>query len=123
MRDDGLKLVVASSAKEDELKPLLEIAGAADLIEEKTSSEDAENSKPDPDIVKAALDGAGFAAAEAVMLGDTPYDIEAATRAGVRVIAFRSGGWDDAHLADAIAIYDGPADLLAHYDESPLKQK
>jgi phosphoglycolate phosphatase-like HAD superfamily hydrolase len=123
MRDGGLKLVVASSAKEDELKPLLEIAGAADLIEEKTSSDDADNSKPDPDIVKAALDGAGFSADEAVMLGDTPYDIEAATKAGVKVIAFRCGGWDDAHLAGAMAIYDGPSDLLAHYDESPLKQK
>ena len=122
MRDDGLKLVVASSAKEDELKPLLEKAGAADLIEEKTSSDDAENSKPDPDIVKAALDGADFAAAEAVMLGDTPYDIEAASKAGVKVIAFRCGGWDDAGLAGAIAIYDGPADLLAHYDDSPLSQ-
>jgi HAD superfamily hydrolase (TIGR01509 family) len=122
MRDDGLKLVVASSAKEDELKPLLEIAGAADLIEEKASSDDADHSKPDPDIVKAALDSAGFAADEALMLGDTPYDIEAATRAGVSVIAFRSGGWDDAHLAGAIAIYDGPADLLAHYDESPLRK-
>lgn len=119
MHNDGLKLVVASSAKEDELKPLLEIIGATDLIEEKTSSDDAENSKPDPDIVKAALDGADFSADEAVMLGDTPYDIEAATRAGVKVIAFRSGGWDDAQLAGAMAIYDGPADLLAHYDESP----
>jgi haloacid dehalogenase superfamily, subfamily IA, variant 1 with third motif having Dx(3-4)D or Dx(3-4)E len=122
MRDDGLKLVVASSAKEDELKPLLEIAGAADLIEEKTSSDDADNSKPDPDIVKAALDSADLSADEALMLGDTPYDIEAATRAGVKVIAFRCGGWDDAELAGAMAIYDGPADLLAHYDESPLKQ-
>ncbi len=122
MRDDGLKLVVASSAKEDELKPLLKVAGAADLIEEKTSSDDADHSKPDPDIVHAALDGAGFTAAEAVMLGDTPYDIEAASRAGVRVIAFRSGGWDDAELAGAAAIYDGPADLLAHYDESPLRR-
>src|SRR5205085_12544230 len=98
-------------------------AGAADLIEEKTSSDDAENSKPDPDIVKAALDSTGFSADEAVMLGDTPYDIEAASRAGVRVIAFRCGGWDDAHLAGAIAIYDGPADLLAHYDESPLRKR
>jgi HAD superfamily hydrolase (TIGR01509 family) len=120
MRDDGLKLVVASSAKEDELKPLLEIAGAADLVEEKTSSDDADNSKPDPDIVKAALAGASFSAGEAVMLGDTPYDVEAATRAGVRVIAFRSGGWDDAGLKGAMAVYDGPADLLVHYDQSPL---
>jgi HAD superfamily hydrolase (TIGR01509 family) len=122
MREDGLQLVVASSAKEEELKPLLEIAGAADLIAEKTSSDDADQSKPDPDIVEAALAGADFSAAEAVMLGDTPYDIQAATGAGVRVIAFRSGGWSDAELAGALAIYDGPADLLAHYDESPLKQ-
>ena len=120
MRDEGLKLVVASSAKEDELNPLLKIAGADDLIEKKTSSDDAENSKPDPDIVKAALDSSGLAPGEVVMLGDTPYDIESASRAGVRVIAVRSGGWEDADLSGAVAIYDGPADLLAHYDSSPL---
>ena len=122
MRELGLKLVVATSAKEDELKPLLKIAGAADLIEEKTSSDDAENSKPDPDIVKAALDESGLSADEAVMIGDTPYDIEAASKAGLKIIAFRSGGWDDAELARAIAIYDGPAALLAQYDSSPLKE-
>ena len=120
MRDDGLKLVVASSAKKDELKSLLKIAGADDLIEEKTSSDDAENSKPDPDIVKAALDASGLSPDEAVMLGDTPYDIESASRAGVRVIAVRCGGWNDKDLQGAIAIYDDPADLLEHYDSSPL---
>lgn len=121
--EDGLKMVVASSAKKDELDPLLEIAGASDLIEEKTSSDDAENSKPDPDIIHAALDGSGFSAEEAVMIGDTPYDIEAAKKAGVPVIALRCGGWDDEGLAGAIAIYDDPADLLAHYDDSPLRQR
>jgi HAD superfamily hydrolase (TIGR01509 family) len=120
MRDEGLKLVVASSAKEDELTPLLKVAGAADLVEEKTSSDDAENSKPDPDIVKAALDSSGLAPDEVVMLGDTPYDIESASRAGVRAIAVRSGGWKDADLSGAAAIYDGPADLLSHYESSPL---
>ena len=122
MRERGLKLAVATSAKEDELKPLLKMAGAADLIEEKTSSDDAENSKPDPDIVKAALDELQLSADEAVMIGDTPYDIESASRAGLKAIAFRSGGWNDAELARAIAIYDGPADLLAQYDSSPLKE-
>jgi phosphoglycolate phosphatase-like HAD superfamily hydrolase len=57
------------------------------------------------------------------MIGDTPYDVEAATRAGVRIIAFRSGGWDDASLKGAEQIYDGPADLLAHYDASLLGRK
>lgn len=122
MHERGLKLVIATSAKEDELKPLLKIASATDLIEEKTSSDDAENSKPDPDIVKAALDESGLSANEALMIGDTPYDIEAASRAGLKTIAFRSGGRTDAELARAIAIYDGPADLLAQYDSSPLKE-
>lgn len=123
MRDEGLKLVVASSAKKDELKALLKIAGADDLIEEKTSSDDAENSKPDPDIVKAALDASGLTADGVVMLGDTPYDIESASGAGVRVIALRCGGWVDEDLAGAITIYDDPADLLEHYDSSPLSKK
>jgi phosphoglycolate phosphatase-like HAD superfamily hydrolase len=56
------------------------------------------------------------------MIGDTPYDIEAAGRAGVRTIAFRSGGWADDNLRGALAIYDGPWDLLAHLDQSPLAQ-
>lgn len=117
---DGLKIVVASSAQADELGTLLEVAGVADLIEHQTSSDDAENSKPDPDIIEAALEGGGLSAGRAVMLGDTPYDVEAATRAGVAVIAVRSGGWGDADLKGAIAVYDDVADLLAHYDESPL---
>jgi HAD superfamily hydrolase (TIGR01509 family) len=122
MKEDGLKLVVASSAKKDELKSLLEIAGADGLIEEKTSSDDAENSKPDPDIVQAALESSGLSSDEVVMIGDTPYDVESASRAGVKVIGVRSGGWEDEGLAGAIAVYDDPADLLARYESSPLGQ-
>ena len=120
MKDDGLALVVASSASREDLGKLLKAAGVADLIEERTSSSDADESKPDPDIVQAALDSAGCAPAEAVMLGDTPYDVEASGRAGVPCIALRCGGWGDAELAGAVAIYDDPADLLARYQESPL---
>lgn len=120
MRAQGLTLVVASSAQEDELKVLLEIAGASDLVQETTSGSDADRSKPDPDIVRVALEGAGSPAAETLMIGDTRYDIEAAAKVGVRTVAFRSGGWQDADLPGALAIYDGPADLLARYDESPL---
>ncbi|HEX2915892.1 MAG TPA: HAD family hydrolase [Chloroflexia bacterium] len=118
MRQGGLILVVASSAQEDELRPLLEVAGATDLLQQKTSSNEANESKPDPDIVNVALKKIGLPAAQAVMIGDTPYDIEAAARASVPTVAVRSGGWSDSTLRGAIAIYDNPADLLAHYDQS-----
>lgn len=120
MRADGLTLVAASSAKADELGPLLSLVGAGDLLQAATSSDDAERSKPDPDIVKAAIRRTGHRASELVMLGDTPYDVEAATRAGVRIIALRCGGWSDDELRGAASIHDGPADLLAHYDTSIL---
>jgi len=116
----GMKAVAASSAKRDELEALLKIADASSLLGDSTSADDAEESKPDPDIVHAALQKAGADARDAVMIGDTPYDIEAATRAGVTVIAFRCGGWNDASLRGAIAIYDGPWDLLARLESSPL---
>jgi phosphoglycolate phosphatase-like HAD superfamily hydrolase len=120
MRDDGLRLAVASSAKEDELDPLLRIAGAEWLIAKATSSDDAERSKPDPDIVHAALVKTGCDPGEALMLGDTPYDLEAARKLGIRTIALRCGGWHDGDLRGAVAIYDDPVDLLAHYEQSPL---
>ena len=116
----GLKAVAASSAKRDELEALLKIAGALSLLGDAASGDDAEQSKPDPDIVHAALEKTGAAASDAVMIGDTPYDIEAAARAGVRTIAFRSGGWNEPALQGAIAIYDGPWDLLATLDESAI---
>lgn len=120
MRADGLRLVVATSAKKDEMEALLEIAGVSDLLTERTSSDDAEESKPDGDIVAAALARAGVAPHEALMLGDTPYDVEAARRTRVETVALRSGGWDDAALAGALAIYDDPNDLLARYADSPF---
>jgi HAD superfamily hydrolase (TIGR01509 family) len=120
MRGDGLALVVATSSSKDDMAALLKAAGVDDLIEAKTSSADADSSKPAPDIVEAALDNAGCAPSEAAMLGDTPYDVKAANRAGVRCVALRSGGWDDDALAGAFAIYQDTADLLAHYDQSPF---
>jgi HAD superfamily hydrolase (TIGR01509 family) len=116
----GHTVVAASSAKEDELRPLLKIAGVDTLLDAATSSDDAEESKPDPDIVQAALTRAHAQPDEAIMIGDTPYDVKAARAAGVRVIALRSGGWTDEDLRGAEAVYDDPADLLAHVDESPL---
>jgi len=117
---DGFQLVVASSAGKDELDALLRQAGIADLLATKTSADDAEESKPDPDIVLAALRRAQVTPARAVMLGDTPYDLRACQTAGVRFLAFRCGGWDDDSLVGATEIYDQPADLLNHYAESCL---
>lgn len=120
MHASGLKLVVASSAEKEELEKLLQIAGATPFIEEEISSDDAANSKPAPDVVQAALNKLGFPPEAVIMLGDTPYDIEAASRAGVAIVALRCGGWDDANLEGALAIYNDPADLLAQYKMSPL---
>jgi len=117
----GMELVVATSSKPNEVQALLEQAGVADLIQLASSAGDSERSKPDPDIVKAALRMSGSLAAHSVMVGDTPYDIEAAARAKVPSIALRCGGWwGDAALSGATAIYDDPADLLARIEESPL---
>lgn len=122
MRDDGLHLIVATSASEQEMAMLLKVARVDDLLPETTNSSDAEHSKPEPDIVAAALSKSELSPDRAIMLGDTPYDIQAAGKAGVGVIAFRCGGFSDEQLSDALAIYDDPADLLQHYDQSPLKQ-
>jgi HAD superfamily hydrolase (TIGR01509 family) len=118
IRSHGLKAIVATSARDDELKGLLRAAEVEDLMEEKATASDAERSKPDPDIVDAAIEESGTSADKLVMIGDTPYDVQAATKARVRCIAFRSGGWSDQDLRGAAEIYDGPADLLSHYTTS-----
>lgn len=120
MKESGFRLVVASSSPPEELKQGLEIAGVADLVEDSTSAGDVESSKPDPDVVQAALDRLEIPADQVVMLGDTPYDIQAAGKVGIGVIAFRCGGFRDEDLRGALALYDAPADLLERYDESLL---
>jgi HAD superfamily hydrolase (TIGR01509 family) len=117
---DGLRPAIASSAQETELVQLLRIARVDDLIEEKTSATEAKHSKPDPDIVHAALQKLDMSAAAVIMIGDTPYDIEAARKLDISTIAFRCGGRSDRELAGAIAIYDDPAELLSSFASSPL---
>ena len=119
---DGFRLAVASSAKEDELGPLLERANIADLVRLRTSSDDADRSKPDPDIVHAAIEQTRAARDEIVMLGDTPYDVRAAQRAGIAVVALECGGWAGEDLEGAIAVYADPADLLVAYERSIFAQ-
>jgi len=119
----GVQLVAATSSNEDEAKALARIAGIDDLLLAKTSSDDAAHSKPDPDIVVAALARAGASPDRAMMLGDTPYDVTSATRAHVDLVAVRSGGWGDEDLHGAVAVYDDVRDLLAHFDQSPIARR
>lgn len=121
LRANNLKLIIGSSAKRDELDLLLRAAQIDDLIEQATTSSDAEESKPAPDIVSVALERIGLPADRVVMIGDTPFDIESAGQCGVGTIALRCGGFRDDQLSAALAIYDAPADLLAHYPSSPLR--
>ena len=95
------------------------VCGADRWIESATSSDDAEESKPDPDILHAAIEKLGLPRDQIAMLGDTPYDVEAARRAGVRVIALRGGGWGDAGLP-ADGGDEESADLADHLDDSLL---
>jgi len=115
LKAKGVRVVIATSSSEKELQALLRQAEVADLIERATSSADGA-SKPDPDIVRAALEEGRPAPRETLMVGDTPYDIEAAGRSAVKTIALRCGGWCDAALSDAIAIYDDPAALATELD-------
>jgi HAD superfamily hydrolase (TIGR01549 family) len=126
IRADKIKIVLASSAKAEELQTYKKIAGIEGLIDAETSSDDAEKSKPHPDIFQAAMAKLdGVHKSEVVVIGDTPYDAEAAGRAGLSTIGFRCGGFAEAGLRDAgcFAIYDGPADLLARYDGSVLGKR
>jgi HAD superfamily hydrolase (TIGR01509 family) len=119
---DGMQLVVATSASEEDLQGLLKQAGIEDLIDNAANADDAEESKPAPDIVEAALRRAKAGPGEAIMIGDTPYDVAAATRAGVPIIGFTCGGWEAEELRGAIAVHEGPAQLVSEYSSSPLRK-
>jgi HAD superfamily hydrolase (TIGR01549 family) len=126
IRADGKKIALASSAKEEEVKVYKEITHITDLVEEETSADDADKSKPHPDIFEAALAALGdVQTVEVIVVGDTPYDAEAAGKANLRTIGVLCGGFPAADLraAGCITIYQDPADLLARYDESPIGSK
>lgn len=122
VRAAGLKVAVASSAKGSELEVYLKIAEIEHLVDVVTSSDDAEQSKPEPDIFQAALKKLGVAASEAVAIGDTPFDAQAAGKAGMATIGMLCGGFTEASLREAgcIAVYPGPGALLACFGASPL---
>ena len=116
IKADGKRIALASSAKKDELKTYKELARITDLVEEETSADDVDKSKPHPDIFDAALAALGDVEAdEAIVIGDTPYDAEAAGKIKLRTIGVLCGGFPEAELraAGCTDIYRDPADLLA----------
>lgn len=121
---DGRRVVLASSAKGDELDHYVGLLGIGDVLAVASSSDDVEQSKPAPDIFAVALERSGVEPADAIAIGDTPYDVEAAARSGIATIGLTSGPFDEAALreAGAVAVYADVADLLARIDGSPLRR-
>ena len=119
----GKQIVLASSAKADELETYKKIAQIEDLIESETSSDDADRSKPYPDIFQAALARLkGIAPEDAMVIGDTPYDAEAASKANLETVGLLCGGWtrEELQSAGCLAIYRDAEDLLLNYDTHRL---
>jgi phosphoglycolate phosphatase-like HAD superfamily hydrolase len=122
VHESGLKVAAASSAKKSELEVYLDIAGITDLVDISASSEDAEQSKPAPDIFQVALKKLGLRGSEAMAIGDTPYDAQAAGKASIVTIGMLCGGFSEVELrkGGCVAVYPGPGALLACFDDSPL---
>lgn len=120
LRADGRRIALASSAKGDELAHYKRAADIDDLVDTETSSDDAEHSKPHPDIFEAALSRIALPGEQVVVVGDSPWDARAAANAGLRCIGLLCGGFAAADLRDAgcAELYAGPEDLLRHLDRS-----
>jgi HAD superfamily hydrolase (TIGR01549 family) len=126
LKNDGVQIALASSAKEQEVEHHQKKLGVEGLVDVATSKDDAEHSKPYPDIFETALARLeDVQPDEVIVVGDTPYDVEAASRCGLKTIALLSGGFAEAWLreAGAVAIYMDVADLLAQYAQSPLARR
>ena len=125
VRERGLKIAVASSAKASELEVYLDIARITDLVDVATSSADAEQSKPAPDIFQVAVKKLGLCGPDCVAVGDTPYDALAAGKAQIPTIGMLCGGFTETELRQAgcVAVYPGPGALLACFAASPLGKR
>jgi HAD superfamily hydrolase (TIGR01509 family) len=119
----GERIALASSAKGDELQHYKEVAGITDLVDVETSSDDAEKSKPHPDIFEAAMHRLkGIDPNDMVVVGDTPHDAVAATKAGLRTVGVTCGGWSaqDLRRAGCVAVFRDATDLRENFEMSPL---
>jgi HAD superfamily hydrolase (TIGR01509 family) len=122
LKDAGRTVVMASSAKANEVDHYLDLLEVRDVVDDWTTSADVENTKPSPDLVKAALEKVGAEPGDAAMLGDTPWDCKAADAAGVPTVALVTGGFSTTELTDAgaVAVYQSIPELVEHIDETPL---
>jgi HAD superfamily hydrolase (TIGR01509 family) len=123
LRERGTTTVLASSAKADEVDAYLDLLEAHELVDGWTTSADVEATKPEPDLVRAALDKAG--ADEAILVGDSVWDCEAAARAGIPTVGVLTGGFARAELLDAgaVAVYESAAELVDHLDDAPFDRE
>ena len=115
-----ISVVLASSAPEDDLEHYLDLLDVRPLVDAWTTSDDVEKTKPEPDLVKAALEKVD--GAEAVMVGDTKWDVEAAAKLGVPTVCVLTGGWSRQELLDAgaVGVYESVDELRRKLDETPL---
>lgn len=122
VKQSGRTIILASSAKKDEVEHYLRLLEAEKLVDAITSIDDVDASKPEPDVFEAALDKAGVGPDAAIAVGDTIYDMDAARRIGLAAVGLTSGPYDRAQLKDvgALAVFADVADLLAGFDRSPL---
>jgi len=122
VRERGMKIALATSSNQEDLATYGKIIDMEDLVDEASSSADAKASKPDADIFAVALKKSGMRPEQAVALGDTPWDAQAAGKLSIPVIGLTCGGWkhDDLRDAGCIQVWQDPADLLLHFDESVL---
>ena len=120
LKDGGLVVVLASSSGQDDLEFFLDKLGGRDLVDGWTSKDDVDRSKPHPEVIEAAMEKAGVD--EAVMLGDSRWDIESAEKAGVPTVAVITGGWSEQELRDhgAVAVYDSLVELRERLGETPF---
>jgi HAD superfamily hydrolase (TIGR01509 family) len=122
IREEGKRIALASSGNENEIEHYIKLAEIGELVEAQTTKTDVSNSKPSPDVFRRALALLHLQPSEAIVVGDTPYDVQAAKKIDLPTVGLLCGGFseDDLRASGAIAIFKDPADLLVHYARSPL---
>ncbi len=122
LRSDGKRIALASSGNGDEVEHYIALAEIGALIDARTSKTEVRHSKPEPDVFLETLNQLHLPAQEAIVIGDTPFDVQAAKKSELQTIAVLCGGFaeDELRASGALAVFQDPADLLARLSRSPL---